>query len=402
MESSYYAGQRFKLLRDHDVSDTSVSNIELFFDLVYVFAVTQLSHVLLGHLTWRGALEAAILTLAVWWAWIDTSWITNWFDPTLMSVRFMLIGLMLLGLIMSAAIPEAFDGRGLMFALAYVSVQVGRTLFCVIALGSNQQSMNFRRILFWAVMSAPLWIAGGVAEGDTRLWLWIAAVALDCAAPAMGFRTPGIGKSTTDDWKISGEHLAERCQLFIIICLGESILLTGATLSDHEIHTANFIAFAIAFALSVSMFWIYFSRAGRAAELISHSDDEGAYGRAYTYFHLPMVAGIIALAVANELVIAHPEGHTAPKLTAVAVAGASLYLIGSALFNMTLTRAFPSRRGIALALALLLIPLAHWISPIALLGAVLLIFIGLAVADFVETPPRHGESGEEEVQIPAG
>jgi low temperature requirement protein LtrA len=402
MVDSYHAGQRFHLLRDRDAGDTSVSNIELFFDLVYVFAVTQLSHALLKDLTWRGTLQCAILTLAVWWAWIDTSWITNWFDPTTLPVRVMLIVLMFLSLLMSAAIPEAFDGRALMFALAYVSVQVGRTLFCVIALGSNQQVHNFRRILFWAVLSAPLWIAGGLTDGDGRLYLWIAAVTLDCAAPALGFRTPFMGKSETHEWTISGEHLAERCQLFIIICLGESILLTGATLSGHEIHNANLVAFMAAFTVSVLMWWIYFSRAGRGAELVEHSDDPGSYGRAYTYFHLPMVAGIITLAVANELIIAHPTGHAVGEITAVTIGGAALYMIGNALFNATLTREIPRRRIVALLALAVLAPLAHFVSPVALMGFVLAIFLVIAATDSIVRQPRHGEDGEQEVQLDAG
>ncbi|MGH2905171.1 MAG: low temperature requirement protein A [Solirubrobacterales bacterium] len=386
MEANYYAGQRLPLLRDRDAGETSVSSTELFFDLVYVFAVTQLSHMLLDNLTWRGALNTAIMTLAVWWVWIDTAWITNWFDPLKLPIKFMLFALMLLGLIMSAAIPEAFDGRGLIFALAFVGAQLGRTGFCVLTLGSNAQATNFKRIFSWYAFSAVFWLAGGFADGDTRLNLWIVAVTIDCISPAIGFWTPGLGRSDTREWTISGEHLAERCQLFVIICLGESLLLTGSTLaSSDDIATANFAAFLTAFVLSVSMWWVYFARAGRSQELIRDSDDPGRYGRVFTYFHMPMVAGIITLAAGNELVIAHPTGHIEPATTVVVIAGAAIYIVGNALFNATLIESLPWRRLSALGALGVLAAIAHLMSPLAVLVGVAAVFIGIAIADYSGT-----------------
>src|ERR671915_1870207 len=150
------------MLRARDGGEQRVTPLELFFDLVYVFAITQLSHLLLDHLTIEGALETLFLLLAVWWAWIYTTWVTNWFDPDRLPVRLMLVAVMLASLVMSVAIPEAFGERGLMFALAYVTIQVGRTAFVLIALGSNHQmSSNFQRVLYWYLASGVLWIMGG-------------------------------------------------------------------------------------------------------------------------------------------------------------------------------------------------------------------------------------------------
>lgn len=387
-------GQRFRLLRRPGGS-TAVTPLELFFDLVYVFAVGQISHQLLGHLDWRGALEASIIVLAIWWAWIDTTWITNWFDPEKLGVRLMLITLMLLSLTMSAAIPEAFGDRGLWFAIAYVTIQIGRSAFCLVALGRNEQRSNFARILFWSVLSMPLWIAGGLAEGDTRLNLWIAAVGFDCVAPALGYVTPRLGKSITTDWEISGEHLAERCQLFMIICLGETVLLTGATLAAETVTTAVAIAYGASFLMSVMMWWIYFSRSGEAGELFENAASPGGLGRAYSYFHIPMVAGIISLAVAHELAIAHPTGSSETSFVAVTLGGALLYMLGNAAFNVTLAGGVPVRRGTAILILIALIPIGTMISPVALLCAVLAIFIALAIWDyFAEPPSRTATTGE--------
>src|SRR3712207_1213569 len=134
------------LLRTRDGGEQRVTPLELFFDLVYVFAITQLSHLLLDHLTVEGALETLFLLLAVWWAWVYTTWVTNWFDPDRPPVRVLLIALMLVSLVMSVAIPEAFGERGLMFAVSYVAIQVGRTAFVVLALDkSSSLARTFQR-----------------------------------------------------------------------------------------------------------------------------------------------------------------------------------------------------------------------------------------------------------------
>src|SRR5918911_2700693 len=218
------------LLRTRDGGEQRATPLELFFDLVYVFAITQLSHLLLSHLTVEGALETLFLLLAVWWAWVYTTWITNWFDPDRWPVRLMLVAVMLASLVMSVAIPDAFGERGLMFALAYVAIQVGRTVFVVIVLNkslgrSAPLSRNFQRIMFWLLASGVLWIIGGLVEGEAQYVLWVLALAVEYAGPVTGFYTPGLGRSTTEVWTVEGGHAAERCQLFVIIALGESILV---------------------------------------------------------------------------------------------------------------------------------------------------------------------------------
>jgi low temperature requirement protein LtrA len=126
-------------------------------------------------------------------------------------MRFMLFAVMLLGLIMSAAIPEAYAEHGLVLAICYVVIQVGRTLFVLIHLGrAHVLTPNFRRILGWLCISGALWIAGGISHGHYRLGLWAAAVACEYISPMMGFWLPGLGRSRSTDWTIDGAHLAER------------------------------------------------------------------------------------------------------------------------------------------------------------------------------------------------
>jgi low temperature requirement protein LtrA len=195
-----------------------VTFIELFFDLVFVFAITQLSHRLLAHFTPWGIAETALLTFAVWWVWIYTSWITNWLDPNAAPVRLMLLVLMLLGLIMSTSIPQAFEARALTFAGAYVLMQVGRSLFMMQAAKSHSRVtyQNFQRITVWLVASGIFWIAGAFVE-KMRFGLWLLAIVMEFISPALGFWVPGLGRSVTADWDVEGGHLAERCGLFVII-----------------------------------------------------------------------------------------------------------------------------------------------------------------------------------------
>src|ERR1700704_1074054 len=155
-----------------------VTYAELFFDLVFVYAVTQISHMLLGHFTRLGAVQVTVLFLAVWWVWVYTAWVTNWLNPELTPVRLLLFLLMLGGLVLSTSIPTAFEGRGLWFAGAYATMQTGRTLFWLLATPAQRTAVrhNTIRILVWLCGSAVFWILGGFAEGQARLWFWIVAL----------------------------------------------------------------------------------------------------------------------------------------------------------------------------------------------------------------------------------
>ncbi|HEX5297059.1 MAG TPA: low temperature requirement protein A [Streptosporangiaceae bacterium] len=155
------------LLRDRSGAQR-VTNIELFFDLVYVFAVTQLSHYLLRHSTVTGALQAGLLLVMVWLIWSYTTWVTNWLDPDLMAVRLLLVALMLISLAMSASLPRAFEDLGVWVGGAYAVQQIGRTVFMVIALRGHPLEANFQRILDWCVVGSAFAVAGGPAGWAVR------------------------------------------------------------------------------------------------------------------------------------------------------------------------------------------------------------------------------------------
>ena len=377
-----------RLLRDRSAVQR-VTNIELFFDLVYVFAVTQLSHYLLGHSDLRGALQAGLLLAMVWLVWSYTTWVTNWLDPELMAVRLLLVVLMLISLAMSASLPRAFEDLGLWVGGAYAIQQIGRSLFMVIALRGHPLEANFQRILAWCVASSALAVAGGLAHGNARALLWLGAVGIDLLGGVVGFYTPGLGRSRTSDWTIEGGHFAERCQAFILIALGESIVIIGATLTEvKEITASSVAAFVVAFAGSVALWWLYFDQSAvAAAEMIARSDDPGRLGRsAYHLIHPVMVAGIIVSAAADQKVLADPGQPASTAAAWMILGGPALFLAGHAAFKLVVWRvvSWPRLAGIA-GLGLLALA-AHAIPALALAACAAVLVIAVAAADRLPLP----------------
>ena len=373
-------GALFRPIVPHQHS--RVTYVELFFDLVFVFAVTQISHTLLAHFTLLGVLQVTLLFLAVWWVWVFTSWITNWLNPEKTPVRLLLFVMMLGGLVLSTSIPAAFEARGLWFAIAYASMQVGKTIFLWVSTPPSRPRtrMNAIRIAAWLSMSAIFWIAGGIMEGQSRLVLWAIALIIEYVSPAVRFWIPRYGASSVADWMIEGGHMAERCALFIIIALGESIVVIGATFAELTWTIDNVLAFVSAFVGSLAMWWIYFHIGAEAgSEQLSKSSEPGRLARlAYTYLHLPIVAGIIVAAVADELVLKHPGGHSDLKTVISAIGGPLLFLFGTVLFKSSFRGFLQLSHGAGIIALSVLAWFASELSPLVL--SILTTAIMIAVA----------------------
>lgn len=347
-------------------SSNKVTFLELFFDLVFVFSISQLSHALAAHYTPLGAAEAALMTFAVWWVWIFTTWVTNWLDPDKMPVRGMLVALMMLGLLLSASIPEAFCDKGLLFAGAYVAMQVGRSLFTTYAMTrvDRANTLNFVRITAWLVAAGVFWIAGGLLEHEARLIAWVIALSIEYAGPAAGFAVPGLGRSTARDWDVSGAHMAERCALFVIICLGEAILVSGRTFAELPFSGLTSVVFVTAFIGTVAMWWLYFRFGhGRAAHRIEHEETPGSLARqAFTYGHIPILAGIIVHAVAVEFMFSHPHETGDLGIAAAVLGGSGLFLIGNLWFKGATSGRMPLSHLAGLVFLILLAFVAPFIE----------------------------------------
>jgi low temperature requirement protein LtrA len=372
-----------------------VTYAELFFDLVFVYAVTQISHMLLGRFTPLGAVQVTLLFLAVWWVWVYTTWVTNWLNPELTPVRILLFLLMLGGLVLSTSIPTAFDGRGLWFAIAYAAMQVGRTLFWLVSTPPERTPVrhNAIRILTWLSVSAIFWVLGGFAEGQSRLWLWGVALTIEYIAPAALFWIPKLGPSSVEAWAVEGGHMAERCAGFIIIALGEAIVVNGATFADLTWTSDIVGAFLSAFVGSIAMWWIYFHKGAEAgSELISKSAESGRLARlAYTYLHMPIVGGIILSAVADELVLKHPNGHSDIRTILSAIGGPLLFLVGTILFKHSIRGFLQLSHGIGIIALAGLAWFARDLSPLMLSFLTSAILIVVAVWESISLRSGAGE-----------
>jgi low temperature requirement protein LtrA len=381
-----------------------VTYAELFFDLVFVFAVTQISHTLLGRFTPLGALQTTLLFLAVWWVWVYTSWITNWLNPETTPVRVLLFLLMLGGLVLSTSIPKAFESRGLWFALAYAAMQVGKTVFLWISTPQSRAGarMNAIRITAWLSLSAIFWIAGGIARENSRLALWAVALTIEYISPAVRFWIPKYGASAVVDWVVEGGHMAERCAGFIIIiALGESIVVTGATFADLPWTLQTVGAFASAFVGAIAMWWIYFHKGAEAgSELISRSSEPGRLARlAYTYLHMPIVAGIILSAVADDLVLTHPAEHSDLKTVLTATGGPLLFLLGTILFKQSIRGWLQPSHGAGIVALAILAGFAGALSPLMLSLLTTAIMIIVAAWESVSLKSGAAEPRSEQASI---
>lgn len=367
-----------------------VTNVELFFDLVYVFAVTQLSHLLVVNPTVDGAWRATILLALVWQAWVYTTWVTNWIDPDRLPTRAMLVFVMLGSLVVAADLPRAFTDRGMVIAIGYAAMQIGRSAFAVFALQGHRLQRNFERILCWCLVSGAAMVVGATVHGHARLLIWAAAVGFDYLGGRVGFWTPGLGRSTTDEWTIEGSHFAERCEAFVIIALGESIVAIGSTFSEaHHRGATDVIALVAAFAATVGLWWIYFDRvAEQGSRRIERSDDPGRLGAtAYHLVHPLIVGGVIAAAAADQLVLRDPQARGHLPTTLLVLGGVALFLGGHAVFKAIVFRVVPWSRITAVVVLALLLPLAPHVSALTLGIGTLLVITSVAVADRVQHPP---------------
>lgn len=380
------AARRRSLLQPHTGAQR-VTNIELFFDLVYVFAVTQLSHHLLADPTVGGALQTLLLLAMVWWAWIYTTWATNWLDADRLPVRLMLVVLMLISLVFSVALPEAFGSRGLIVAGGYVVMQLGRSAF-IAAAGQGLERI-FIRIVVWCAVSGCIWVAGGLLSGDARVAAWIVAMGIDLVGGIAGFYTPGMGRTTSREWTIEGGHFAERCQGFIIIALGESIVVIGSTLAGvHHIGLSDALAFLAAFAGSVALWWVYFDRSAEdGARIIAKSNDPGRLALfAYHLIHPVIVAGIIVAAAADARVLLRPWAVGGAVTSLMVVGGAALFLAGHALYKFPIWRVVSWPRVGAIAVLCLLLLVAAHLPALALCCGVIVVVAAVAVVDRIQHP----------------
>ena len=382
--------------RGMDGVSQRASSLELFYDLVFVFAITQVSHLLLEHLTWTGVLQSLIVLCAVYWSWNYTTWTTNELDTETVPVRLLLLGLMLVSLLMSVAIPQAFKTHALLFAGSYVAIQVGRHLFLTFVAADSGTIERERagRILTWFVVVGALWIAGALVDGTGRYALWLAALALDYYAPLVTYWVPGRRRLPPETWNVGTEHFAERFGLFIILALGESIVITGATTSELVLKQPRIAAFIMAFLASAAIWWLYFTSVAALGEhYLEVSESRTTLARdAYTYLHVVFVAGIILSAVGDELVIAHPGKILPPYEVAAVAAGPAVYLLAHTLFRYRLTGTLGVAKPLGTLACVAVGFLGLFVEALTLAGALIIVLVAVIVSGNLAAP-QHEKQG---------
>ncbi|WP_433318449.1 low temperature requirement protein A [Micromonospora sp. CA-269861] len=361
------AGRGAELLRP-PTSSGRATFLELFFDLAFVVALTRVSQRFAdlsddtGWALVTGFGRTLLLFLALWLIWSHTAWITSRYEPEQPIIQAVVIGTMFSGLIMAVTLPRAMEERALPFAVAYLMVMVVRPLVIAAALRGHPRRLVPFRLAVWAVVSAPLWLAGALGPDRLRLPLWAAALAVDYLAWALGWPLPWLGVSKVSRWRIAGTHLADRYQQMFLIALGESILVIGVVFSGADYSAERAAAFAVAFTTSALLWRIYFHRAGLLlTDALERVVMPGRLGTASERTHLLIVLSVLVTAVGYELVIDHPFGAPRPSWLLFVVGGPLLFLVAGMRLEYEIFGRISRSRLIGLVALLLSTPaLVYW------------------------------------------
>ena len=378
--------------------------LELFFDLVFIYALNRVSQRLVEDITSQRRIvlteagQTLVVLLAVWLVWTATAIITDLYDPDAPQIQLLVVVTMFASLVMAVAVPAAFGRRGLLFAGAYVAIHVGRGLYLVPALRGHEAQRRAARVLFWFGVSAVPWIVGALfPESVTRGVLWTVAIALDYAALVLRLPTPGLGRPPMTELPVTAEHLSERYRQFFIIALGELIIVSSAAFSGTDLKPRSAAAFVVSFVTTVLFWRIYiFTAGGVLHAAIATARLPGRLALTLSLAHLLMVAGIVAASAGFELVITHPFGHTDRAWAAVILGGPALFLLGRAVFEYAVFSRVSASRPIAAVVLVAATPAVLRMTPLTAAGAALLVLIAVAVIDATRTrryprqplPPR--------------
>ncbi|MET9141982.1 low temperature requirement protein A [Streptomyces parvulus] len=357
-----------------------VSPLELFYDLVFVFAVSQLSHHLLEHQDWRGAAETAVLLVAVFGTWAYTSYEATLLDIQRDVTRWMVVIVMGLGLFMNAAITHAFDDRAWLFVVPLLLILLFASAVTAAAGRTDVLREHFRRTLVWIAASAPLWITGAAVGPGARLWWWAAAALVDLIGTWLAHPLPQRALSSRE-LPFDAEHMIERLRLFFIVLLGETVLTAGRVMADAPVDAPSIVATAGVFTALVCLWALYFGGGEdvfrTAVETTADPVRSVRLGVNSAYL---VLAALVAMAVGSELVIAHPLGHGSVRLALLLFGGPALYLAATGWFFHATAHGAWTQRLAACAACIAAGAAAIWLPPLASLALLDVILTATAIA----------------------
>jgi low temperature requirement protein LtrA len=370
---------------DYDADDHRVTPLELFFDLVFVFAFTQVTALMADHTTWEGLGQGMLVLAAVWFAWAAYSWLTNEVDAEAIESRLTVFTVMAAMLIAAMAIPGAFGGNALAFAIAYLIVRVSHIALFAQASRHVGAREAILRLAPTAIGGASLLVLAAAFDGLAQAGLWCLALLIDYGGPyAFG----------VEGYSVSPGHFAERFGLIVIIALGESIVAVGAGATGLPLDAPIIIAAVAGVVIAAGLWWTYFDVVAwltqrRLTE--ARGLERNKMGRdVYSYLHLPMIAGIVLLALGIKKVLGH-TGAPLDIVPAVALCGGvALYLLAHVAIRLRNIHSIAGRRLLAAAILLALIPAATEIDALVSVIVVALVVIGLVAWD----THVYGESRE--------
>jgi len=362
-----------------------VTPIELFFDLVFVFAITQVTSMLSSDPTWGGAGRALLVLGALWWAWTGYAWLTNAVNPDEGAVRLAILGAMGAMLVVALAVPNAFGSDGVLFGVAYFSVRLLHiVLFALAARGDREMLGSVLRLGVGSTIGPGLIIVAGFTDGGAQAALWTIALALDYLG----------GAFSSGGWRVSPRHFAERHGLIIIIALGESIVAIGVGARASALDTGEIAAALLGIAVVTALWWTYFDVVALVAERklseLSGVAQASLARDTYSYLHLPMVAGIVLFALALKQSLGH-LGDELDTVPAVALCGGpAMYLLAHDAMRFRTSRTYNGRRLLTVAALVALILAALSVPALAALAAVTTVCWALVAWEALRYPDtRH-------------
>jgi low temperature requirement protein LtrA len=364
-----------------------VTPLELFFDLVFVLAITQCTALMADQPTWEGLVKGMLVLAVLWWAWVGYSWLTSVVDPEEGSIRIAVFAAMAGLLIVALCVPRAFDDLALTFAIAYGVVRGGQVaLLWISARGDPSFRRSTAGLAIGTAIGTGLLALASLFDGAAQGALWALAIALDLGEPYV-FGAEG--------WKLEPGHFAERHGLIMIIALGESIVAIGIG-ANLELGTGMVAAAVVGIALISVMWWLYFDvvaivAARRLAEAEVGREQNEMARDSYSYLHFPMIAGVILVALGLKKTL-EKTGDPLEIEIAVALAGGfALYLLGHVMFRLRNVHTLSRQRLLAAALSLALIPLAIEIPALATLGIATALGIALIAYEAIRFADRRKE-----------
>ena len=363
----------------HAEREQRVTPLELFFDLVFVFAFTQVTAVLSDNPTWSGLAHGLLILVVLWWAWASYAWLTNTVDPGVGAVSAAMLVAMAAMFVAALTVPDAFGSHGVLFGVSFLIVNVMHlTLYALSARGDPDLLAAILRVAPWALLGAALIIVAGFVDGGLKPMLWLAALAVAYLGPLLG----GMG-----GWHVQPAHFAERHGLIVIIAIGESLIAIGLGEDVSGLTTEVIVAAVLGFAVATAFWLAYFDFFTiRAHELLS--DRSGAERATlardvYTLLHFPMVAGIVLFAFAMKTTLADVDGELATIPAFALCAGPALYLFAFVALRVRVTGTLRGGRlAAAIALALLW-PVAVVVPALVALTLVAIVWVGLHAYEII-------------------